>query len=169
MTRSAGRASAEMPPAPGIGPDREPLVKLSELDLLTLPGHLLRRCHQRSQEIFVRNVGDDVTRQQVALLVALSQSPGASQRDLAEATGIDKSTLQEMLGRMVSRGWMTRERDDRDGRAWVLQITAQGRDLLLERMAAFAATQRDILAPLAEADRAIFISMLRTLIGVERA
>ena len=44
---------------------------LSGLRLLETPGHLLRRNHQRSYEIFTELVGDDVTRQQMALLVAL--------------------------------------------------------------------------------------------------
>ena len=141
--------------------------RLNGFSLLDAPGHLLRRNHQRSYEIFARHVGDDVTRQQVALLIALSRHPGSSQRELVEATGIDKSTLKEMLGRMVKRDWVTRDRDPTDSRAWTMRITPAGAALLAERIDAVAAAQREIVAPLPEADRAIFLRSLRILVGLE--
>ncbi len=88
------------------GQDKNALRKLARFDLLSAPGHLLRRNHQRSVDIFTRAVGDDVTRQQIGTLLVLHRTPGASQRDLVDATGIDKSTLKEMLGRLVERGWV---------------------------------------------------------------
>lgn len=141
------------------------LLKRLNFNLLDAPGHLLRRNHQRSYEIFARHVGDDVTRQQIALLIALAKNPGSSQRDLVEETGIDKSTLKEMLGRMVTRGWVKRERDPQDSRAWTMRITADGETMLADRIDAVAAAQREIVAPLPEADREIFVRYLRILIG----
>jgi DNA-binding MarR family transcriptional regulator len=147
--------------------DPELQRRLADFNLLDAPGHLLRRNHQRSYEIFARHVGDDVTRQQIALLIALAKNPGASQRELVEATGIDKSTLKEMLGRMVARDWVKRERDPEDNRAWTMRITPGGEALLGERIASVAEAQREILAPLDEADRAAFVRCLRVLIGHE--
>ncbi|QUT04635.1 winged helix-turn-helix transcriptional regulator [Sphingobium phenoxybenzoativorans] len=139
-------------------------AKLRHFDLMSAPGHLLRRNHQRSFDIFTRLVGDVLTRQQFALMLALGQRPGASQRDLVEATGIDKSTLKEMLGRMVARGWVERERDKADSRAWTMHLTAMGTELLLENLPKVQAAQREILAPLSEEDRATFMRCLRKLI-----
>lgn len=139
---------------------------LPELDLLHAPGHLLRRNHQRSYEIFTRLVGDDVTRQQLAFLIALAQNPGASQTALVEATAIDKSTLKEMLGRLVRRGWVERRRSPADARAWTLQITSQGIEALRQRMDAVRAAQAEILAPLPPRMRTVFIRCLRLLIGL---
>lgn len=140
---------------------------LVDFDLLSAPGHLLRRAHQRSYELFTKRVGPTVTRQQFALLLSLAQRPGASQRDLVDATGMDKSTLKEMLERMVARGWVLRERDPSDSRAWTMLMTAQGRELLNELIPLVAGVQRDILAPLAEEDRPVFMRLLRTLLGFE--
>ncbi|KRB81355.1 hypothetical protein ASE00_15325 [Sphingomonas sp. Root710] len=147
--------------------DSETLKKLGQFDLLAAPGHLLRRNHQRSFDIFTRHVGDDVTRQQIALLLALSQCPGASQRELVEATGIDKSTLKEMLSRMIARGWVLRERDKRDSRAWTMDITQAGAELLVERIEKLKAAQREILEPLSKEDRVVFMRCLRQLIGLD--
>jgi DNA-binding MarR family transcriptional regulator len=147
-------------------PDRSQ-PDLTDFDLLSAPGHLLRRNHQRSYELFTKRVGTTVTRQQFALLLSLAQRPGASQRDLVDATGMDKSTLKEMLERMVARGWVLRERDPSDSRAWTMLMTAQGRELLNELIPLVAGVQRDILAPLAEEDRPVFMRLLRTLLGFE--
>lgn len=147
--------------------DRENERLLSSFHLLNAPGHLLRRVHQRSYEIFSERVGEDVTRQQMALLIALFQNPGAAQNRLVEATGFDKATIAEMLGRMVSRGWVSRTRDPHDGRAWAMHITAEGHDLLLTRMPLIVAAQEEILAPLPEAMRPVFMQCLRMLLGLE--
>jgi DNA-binding MarR family transcriptional regulator len=139
---------------------------LANLRLLDTPGHLLRRNHQRSYEIFSELVGDDVTRQQMALLIALYQNPGAAQNALVNATGFDRATIAEMLGRMVSRGWVARSRDPEDGRAWTMHITAEGRNLLLDRISKIVAAQEEILAPLPEELRPVFIRCLRMLLGL---
>lgn len=143
--------------------------RLKRFELLDAPGHLLRRNHQRSLEIFTRHVGDDVTRQQIALLIALSQRDTSSQRDLVAATGIDKSTLKEMLDRMIARGWVHRERHPIDSRTWAMRITAPGTTVLHERLDRIEAAQREIVAPLSGADQRLFLRCLRTLIGLEPA
>jgi DNA-binding MarR family transcriptional regulator len=143
------------------------LGKLRDFDLLQAPGHLLRRNHQRSYEIFCRLVGTDVTRQQIALLIALCQNPGASQNLLVATTGFDKSTLKEMIDRLIARGWVERARDPEDSRSWVMHITEAGRSVLGERLDAVRAVQREILAPLPEPMRADFLRCLRILLGLE--
>lgn len=135
-------------------------------ELLSAPGHLLRRNHQRSYELFAKHVGDTVTRQQFALLLALAQRPGSSQNELVASTGMDKSTLKEMIGRLVARGWVWRNRDERDNRAWTMAVTPEGRALLKTLLPRVAAAQREILDPLSEADRPIFMRCLRTLLGL---
>lgn len=141
--------------------------RLAEFRLLDAPGHLLRRNHQRSYEIFAKHVGDDVTRQQFALLIALYQHPGASQRDLVEETGIDKSTLKEMIGRMIPRGWISRERDVKDSRAWTMRLTPAGEALLAKHVDAVDAAQREILGPLSEPERAALLRALRIMAGFD--
>jgi len=140
----------------------------NEFNLLMAPGHLLRRNHQRSYELFTQMVGGDVTRQQIALLIALTQTQGASQNDLVQCTGFDKSTLKEMLGRMVTKKWVERERDPDDSRAWKIHITPAGKALLEEKMDRVRAVQEQILAPLPGDLRPLFLRCLRILIAEER-
>lgn len=146
--------------------ERDVLSKIDQFELLAAPGHLLRRNHQRSLDIFTRLVGSDVTRLQIAVLAALAKHPGASQRDLVEATGVDKSTLKEMLSRMVARGWVLRERDPNDSRAWTMLLTDEGSTLLLDRIDKLEMVQQEILEPLSMEDRATFMRCLRELLGL---
>ena len=142
---------------------------LSQIRLLDTPGHLLRRNHQRSYEIFAAIVGNDVTRQQMALLIALHQNPGATQNTIVAATGFDRATIKEMLGRLVTRGWVARSRDLNDGRAWTMHLTQAGYEMLLSRIKGTIAAQQQILAPLPLELRPIFIRCLRILLGLEPA
>lgn len=142
---------------------------LSAFELIDAPGHLLRRNHQRSYEIFSQIVGSDVTRQQIALLITLAKNPGASQNLVVGATGFDKSTLKEMLGRMIERGWVERTRDPADSRCWNMYVTEAGERLLQERIEKVAAVQDAILAPLPPNLRPVFVRCLRILLGLETA
>lgn len=157
-------AEIDRPDAPAA-----PAADVRSFRLIDAPGHLLRRNHQRSFEIFARLVGDDITRQQFALLIALEQHQGASQNQLVAATGFDKSTLKEMLGRMVTNGWVARARDPNDRRAWTIRITKEGQRLLEARLPNVVRTQAEILAPLPPDLRPVFIHCLKVLLGLDRA
>jgi len=150
-----------------MGDEREERERLlAGLRLLDTPGHLLRRNHQRSYEIFSALVGDEITRQQMALLIVLYQNPGAAQSRLVALTGFDKATIAEMIGRMMSRGWVLRSRDVHDGRAWTMHITPAGKELLLDHIPLVAAAQDEIVAPLPEDMRPVFLRCLRLLLGL---
>src|SRR6185369_8004993 len=86
----------------------------SDIDAFVLvdaPGHLLRRCHQKSEELFTAAIGSDgPTRQQIAVLVTVCQHPDVSQAELVTRTGIDKNTLTQMINRLTERGLLERRR-----------------------------------------------------------
>ena len=85
--------------------EREWCARTPSFALRDAPGHLLRRCHQRSEELFTEAVGrDGPTRQQIALLVTVCQHLDASQARLVSLTGIDKNTLTQMIARLADRG-----------------------------------------------------------------
>ena len=74
-------------------------------DLSQSPSHLLRRCVQYANELFSREpAASDLTKQQFTVLAAVEQNEGVSQTDLVATTGIDRSTLAEMIRRMIEKG-----------------------------------------------------------------
>ena len=93
------------------------------------PSHLLHRAEQLAAERFAQLVGGAVTLRQFAVLAAIAESPGLSQSDLARATGVDRSTLADLMARMEKRGWVMRTPSSADGRAYavLLPFPARGR------------------------------------------
>ena len=74
-------------------------------ELAETPSHLMRRCHQYFGDLYAQEAGArDLTKQQFTVLAALEHHDGVSQTALVEATGIDRSTLAEMVRRMLDRG-----------------------------------------------------------------
>jgi len=85
-------------------------------DLSEAPSHLIRRCQQFYGDLYAREAGGkELTKQQFTLLCALEQNDGTSQTALVEITGIDRSTLAEMVRRMLEKGLLSRERTDTGG------------------------------------------------------
>lgn len=145
------------------------MALLPTIDLSRTPGHLLRRCHQRSREIFDEVLGvHGLTQRQTALLIELARRPGASIQDLADSTGIDRNTLGEVTSRLVKRGLIRRRRAPRDARAHELRITPAGTRLLAAMRDGLAEVQRRILAPLPKKDRAAFLRCARMIAGLPR-
>jgi DNA-binding MarR family transcriptional regulator len=130
-------------------------------ELAVAPSHLLRRCYQYHGDLFQRETGArDLTKQQFALLSALEQNDGASQTELVEITGIDRSTLAEMIRRMRDRGLVMRERTEDDMRANSVALTFSGRKAVKANKAAADKADRGLLDPLPAAERQRFLRLL---------
>ena len=128
------------------------------------PGHLLRRCQQRAVEIFMEEIGPTrLTPRQFALLLILAQRPGLTQTELVEETGIDRSTVGDMIDRLVGRGLVRRRRSGRDQRANTLVILPAGSAALNEALPAVERAQLRIMAPLPPATRQAFMTALRLM------
>ncbi len=93
-------------------------------------GHLLRRAQQLHAAVWLRCVDTETTSVQFAALAVLDRRPRASQRELGCDLDLDRSTIADLVGRMVRRGLIERERDTRDRRRNVLLLTALGSDEL---------------------------------------
>ncbi len=128
------------------------------------PLHLLHRVSQRASDRFAELVPvPDLTPRQFAVLAAVAHNEGLSQTALVAATGIDRSTLADIVRRMLRKGLLTRQRTKSDARAYAIQLTAEGRATLTRAMPAASSADNDVLAPLGLQDRQAFIGMLRKL------
>ncbi len=131
------------------------------LELAETPSHLMRRCNQFYGDLFAREAGGkDLTKQQYIVLAALEHHDGVSQTALVEATGIDRSTLAEMVRRMLERGLVSRERTEEDQRANAVAITPSGRRTLRAGRLAAERAERALLEPLPAAERTRFVKAL---------
>lgn len=142
---------------------------LAKIVLFDTPGHLLRRAYQVGEDLYIQEVGDaGPTPRQFAVMLTIYQNEGLNQQDLVRLTGIDRSTMAEMVGRLIKRGWLKRRRTKHDQRAYALSVAADGRTALLRSAGAVERAQERILAPLPPARRAEFIDCLQILAGTGR-
>ena len=133
-------------------------------------GHLLRRSQQRAVDLFVEEVGEDgPTPRQFAVLLSVHQNPGISQTDLVRMTGIDRSTLTEILRRLGRRGLIRRERQPEDRRTNALHLTGAGESAMRAAIDAVERAQERILEPIPAAERAAAMRVLERLAGTDVA
>ncbi len=138
--------------------------KIDTVDLRRTPGHLLRRAQQRAVDLFIQAVGENGLRPpQFAALVTVYQNPGLNQTHLVDKTGIDRSTVADMIDRMVARGYIERRRDSGDQRVNTLWITDAGIAALEACVDAVLAVQDAILAPVPPEKRAALMEALALL------
>lgn len=133
-------------------------------DLAEAPSYLIRRCQQYFGDLYARESGArELTKQQLTVLAALEHNEGVSQTALVEITGIDRSTLAEMVRRMLERGLLSRKRTEADARANAVAISASGRKALRSASNAADRAERALLEPLPMQERARFLKSLSTI------
>jgi MarR family transcriptional regulator for hemolysin len=97
------------------------------------------------------------------VLISLKTHPGASQREVARAAGIQGATLTHHLNSMEEVGLVTRRRDPANRRVHVLELTKEG-DVVFERLAKAAiAFDRHLGAGISDRDLATARSVLAKL------
>ncbi len=125
------------------------------------PGHLLRRAQQYAHDLYSKDVGSSgPTPRQFEVLHVVAQNEGLSQTDLVGHTGIDRSTLADMIARMMAKGLLSRKRTKEDARANAVSITASGRRMLKGAEAKVNKSDKAVLAALPKTQQAAFMKAL---------
>lgn len=128
--------------------------------------HLLHRAGQCAGDIFHSiNSLEDLTPRQYVVLLTVSQNEGLSQTDLVDATGIDRSTLADIVRRMLTKGLLQRQRTKQDARAYSVKLTEAGWDVLRSAEPAAAQVDQKILAVLEPDQRDGFMTSLNTIVA----
>jgi DNA-binding MarR family transcriptional regulator len=136
----------------------------SSFALSQSPSHLLHRAQQFAQDRFAATAGArGVTLRQFAVLAAIAEEPGRSQTDLVTATGVDRSTLADMIIRMERRSWILRVTAVDDARANSVTLAPAGRAVLNASIPHARAADEALLDALPRGERRAFQDMLLKL------
>lgn len=139
------------------------------MDRVDMAGHLIRRLHQQSTQVFqaqTQDAGFELTSVQFAALDAIAHEPGVDQASLAATIGFDRATIGGVLDRLEQKGLVRRVVNEQDRRARLLDLTADGHALLAACRPVVEALQADILAPLSAVERAMFKKLARKALGL---
>src|ERR1700733_9733351 len=134
------------------------------------PSHLLHRALQLALDIYAEETGPDaVTQRQYAVLSAVGAHEGLTQTDLVPSTGIDRSTLADLVARMIGKSLLARQRSTADARANTVNLTEAGRAALEAAKPRVAAADARILKLLPTRKRDAFLGVLRDMGRVAEA
>ena len=140
------------------------------MDRIAMAGHLIRRLHQQSTQVFqaqTQAAGIDLTSVQFAALDAIALQPGIDQAGLAATISFDRATIGGVIDRLESKGLVQREVSAQDRRARQLRLTPGGEQLLASVRPVVETLQADILAPLSPAERADFLRLAHKALGID--
>lgn len=93
--------------------------------------HLLHRASQSADDMLANRLSEtSLTPRQLTVIRAIADAPDASQTALVDATGIDRSTIADIVRRLVDAGLVERKRLASDARMYSLRLTQAGADAL---------------------------------------
>src|ERR1700744_5919001 len=128
------------------------------------PSHLLHRALQLALDIYAEETGTGaLTQRQFAVLSAVMAKEGCTQSELVRATGIDRSTLAELVARLIGKDLLARERSTLDARANTVRLTDAGRTAVQDATPKVAEVDARIMALVPSAKRDAFLKTLRDM------
>lgn len=129
------------------------------------PIHLLHRAGQCAGEVFYAEMQvGDLTPRQYAVLATVAANEGVSQTGLVERTGIDRSTLADIVRRMMKKGLLQRRRTREDARAYAVRLTEEGKRMLKVAEPVSRKVDERILEILPEKKREQFLEDLSVIV-----
>ncbi|MCB1547290.1 MAG: MarR family transcriptional regulator [Hyphomicrobiaceae bacterium] len=129
------------------------------------PLHLLHRAGQCAELLFASKVAEkDLTPRQFAVLATCATEDDLSQTDIVRITGIDRSTLADIVRRLVQRGYLQRKRTRTDARRYAVRLTESGKSVLAQSEVTANSVDAEIVEALSAHDRQAFLTMLQRVI-----
>ncbi len=130
------------------------------------PLFLLHRAGQFADDLFGKeNHQSQMTPRQYAVLACVARNENLSQADIVAKTGIDRSTLADVVRRLAGQGLLQRQRTSEDARRYAVALTEKGTDMFKKVAPAAAMTDEQILSTLLPEDRGLFLKALGQIVS----
>lgn len=130
--------------------------------------HLLHRAQQMAVNLSSEALGKKgLTIRQFAVLAALFEEDGQSQSNLVDMTGIDRSTLADMVARMEKSGLVARVTSKDDARAKAVSLTGHGQDAFKNTAPTVQEADKILIEDLRKSRRASLIESLSIISGLD--
>ena len=129
--------------------------------LPTLLGYRLRRAQQAVFRDFASAVAE-ISPGRAGMLLLIDANPGVTQGRLAQAVGLDRSTMVGVIDALESRHLLERRRGD-DRRTNGLWLTGIGRAFVARLKRRIEGHERRVAAHLSAAERAQLLALLAKL------
>jgi DNA-binding MarR family transcriptional regulator len=106
---------------------------------------------------------------ELGILIVIDSFEPASQQQVAERIGIDRTTMVAMLDSLEAKGLLSRRPDIDDRRRNVVELTPAGHDILSRAVAASDTAEAELLAPLSPEEAMQLRDLLARVVARKRA
>lgn len=104
-----------------------------------------------------------LTHRQYIVLQAADANEGKSQTELVKITGIDRSTLADLVARLMAQGYLQRRRTKEDGRTNAVRLTPVGKKALKAAQSGAEDVDKHLLSHIPSSDRKALLDCLSSL------
>ena len=111
-------------------------------------------------------MGSTLTPRQFAILETISNDEGLSQMALVQRSGIDRSMVADITGRLLRKHLVKRRRRVRDERAYSVSLTPSGRAALICAAPVVAQVDQRLLSALSPQDARQFLNSLMLIASI---
>jgi DNA-binding MarR family transcriptional regulator len=126
-----------------------------------MTGYVVRRAQMWMIQDFRRVLKDlDVTPAQFSVLCVIAANPGLSQVRVAQALGIERARLVQMIDSLEAAGRVTRSRSATDRRSHELHLTTAGTALLEGAQELVEVHERNVVARIGARDKEELLRIL---------
>jgi DNA-binding MarR family transcriptional regulator len=132
-------------------------------------GYLLKHAHQRFAGLTSAALAPlGIDTREWATLICIDDAHPRSQLELAEAVGVDRTTMVALIDQLQAKGLIARRIHPGDRRKNVIELTSAGRDIRRRAADRVDECERRFLAPLGVSEAEQLKSTLAALVTPER-
>jgi DNA-binding MarR family transcriptional regulator len=111
--------------------------------------YLFKHAERLMSELHVEALAPfDIHARDLGVLLAIDSNEPASQQQIAQRMGVDRTTMVAIIDALEAKGLIARRPDTEDRRRNVIELTPAGQDMLREGIAASDAAEAELLASL---------------------
>ena len=129
-----------------------------------VPVQLARRFSQVLLSVVSEVTAEHLVRNEMGLLVAVSQLRGIDQKGIAALLAFDSTSVGQIIDSLESKGYVRRVGSTTDRRVKHVEITPAGQAFVDETRPKILAAQRKVLACLTDAERETLLDLMTRVI-----
>ncbi len=136
----------------------------SEMEMTSLDGIVgfhMRKATLRAQSSFATAAGKKLMTGQYSVMAIIHENPGRTQSAIAEAAGLDRSSLVPILNKFEKDGLILRAAVAGDKRAYAVRLTEKGEAELEALEEKVKEIEAKVIAGLGAEDHARLIELLK--------
>jgi DNA-binding MarR family transcriptional regulator len=132
------------------------------------PGGLLFLASQAAQQLANERLSPlGITAREFGVLTLLARTGQLSQQAIGEQLRIDRTTMVAMVDALEQAGFVRRERNPNDRRAYAVKLTLKGRARQRRGAETLDHARNEFFAPLSKREREQLLALLKRLVERE--